>query len=91
MCQTLVLECSDIIKSWCNHVITNCDCSGVESLTLRQFSFDELMVYKQPFDESTKLLLLRLAQKFKNVKKVKMILSCDFFDDWTEYFIFVLV
>ena len=73
-CQQLKLEIDDqdgwkISEQWCNHVINNCDCSGVEILTLNRFIFDTWMIdnFKS---KSTKEVIHNFGSKFNNLKKL---------------------
>ena len=53
-------------------MVDKCDCSGIKSLTLDEFSFEESLTMK---DESTRLLLFKLAQQFKNVENLTLSMS----------------
>ena len=77
-CQALILKSKSITKTWCEHVINNCDCCGIESLTLdRIYLAYSLTCINKTEYESRKLLLSRLAKKFANVKKLKVVSTSD--------------
>ena len=98
MCKTLILTRINIGKSWCQHVINKCDSSGIKSLTLDSIHFQDFefadcgdsltttaTTTTAKEDKSTKLLLLKLAQQFKNVRDLKLMLT--YMNDNTSYFL----
>ena len=82
-CKILSLRgTQNISRSWCNYVINNCDCNGIENLTFRNttFAWDDGgngvngNVLRQDLDElldddEKKTLLKNLARKFVNIKQ----------------------
>ena len=104
ICKTLILKLKStrmkIVKSWCQHVIDKCDSSGIKSLTLDRIEFEDFisedcedsLTTTSTTKEDTsggKLLLLKLAQQFKNVEDLKLLLSHDHdgMNDSTSYFL----
>ena len=67
-CHKLLLLPNEFLfdQHWCNHVIYNCDCSGIISLQLIKLQFQMTM------DKSTKILLKKFAQKFGNIKYLQV-------------------
>ena len=86
MCQTLIIRANNISKSWCEHVISKCDCSGIKSLTLDKFKFVNSSTMQ---DRSTRLILFKLAQKFENVENLKLCVHVIdvYADPALEYFL----
>ena len=82
-CRTLILESISMTESWCEYIINSCDCSGIESLTLDEISIGYSLSHEMK-DEPRKMLLSSLAQKFKNVRELKMVFPCCWVDEYIE-------
>ena len=92
-CKTLILTATKISKLWCQHVINNCDCSEIKSITLhvgfKDFKdikdCEESLTTTTTTEDKSKLLLLKLAQQFKHVQNLKLFLGD--INDNTLYFL----
>ena len=75
-CQKLSLFRLKVNKKWCNYVIDNCDCTGIETLILDgiKFAYDWKHDKKLESDNGKSLKSLKLlndfTNKFQNLKKL---------------------
>ena len=69
-CQILRLHLENIDENWIKYVIDNCDCSGVETLKMRNISLNNRLL--NPQIKSTQLLMDKFVQKFKNLQRLKI-------------------
>ena len=70
-CKTLQLYVQGIDENWMTCVIDNCDCSGVETLTLNDISFSSSL---NPETKPCQLLFKKFAQKFNNLQSLDLTL-----------------
>ena len=68
-CQILRLNVHDVDGNWIKYVIDNCDCRGVQTLTIENISFSDSLNVKM---RSTQLLCNKFAQKFENLQRLKI-------------------
>ena len=67
-CHTLIFNgLKGIDSKWCQYIIDNCDCTGVKKVVFDGITFCNVM---SGLENSTKLLLEKFAEKFKNLKHV---------------------
>ena len=83
-CQILELkELKNIDHQWIKHVITNCNCKGVKSLTLDDIDFsryfDLFMIDKLNKNEK-RMFFNKFGEKFENLEKLEIIQS----NNWNE-------
>ena len=78
-CHTLIINgLKEIESGWCQYIIDNCDCSGIKKLVFDGITFCTQM---NNLENSTKLLLTKLGQKFENLEHI-VIRQCGFDHDY---------
>ena len=77
-----------IDENWCQHVIDNCDCSGIKHLTIYGFGVNI------PDSDSNKSILQQFSKKFVNLKRLNIEMSISGTTlstlSWMELFAMVL-